>query len=61
MLTPRDLDEVDLVLIPAADALKKFTDMMADHGLTYRQMLAVLRERLPVARMIINEQDKNLH
>lgn len=60
-LTPRDYDEVDLVLIPAAEALNKFHVMMASYGLSRRQMLAVLRERLPIARQIINDQDPSLH
>lgn len=61
MLSPRDIDEVDLVLIPAADAIRKFNALCEAHGLTPRQRLAVLRERLPIARQIIADTDPALH
>lgn len=61
MLTERDLDEVDAMLIPAAESLHQFNEFMRLLGVKPREALSVLRERLPVARAIVLETDKHLH
>lgn len=57
MLNERDLDEVDVILIPAAEAFAKFHKLMEELGVSPRQMLAVLRDRLPVAHQIMTDLD----
>lgn len=59
MLNERDLDEVDVILIPAAESLAQFHALMRKLGVSPRQMLAVLRDRLPVARQIMTDLDKS--
>ena len=57
----RDVDEVDLILIPAARALIEFREFMEALGLSPRQQLHVLRERLPIARAIIHQGNDTRH
>lgn len=60
-LTDRNVDEIDAILIPAAAALRDLADYCADLGITPGQMLLIVRERLPVARLILAETSPNLH
>lgn len=60
-MTERDVDEVDLILLPAARALMEFRLFMEQLGLSPRQQLTVLRERLPIARAIIHTGNDTRH
>ncbi len=60
-LTDRDLDEIDVLLVPAAAALRDLADYCAGLGLTPGQVLLVVRERLPVARLILAETSQSIH
>ncbi len=55
MLTERDLDEVDLILIPVSAAVTKLRAYLDRLGITPGQQLLVIRERLPIARQILAE------
>ena len=55
MLSERDLDEVDLILIPVSAAVTKLRTYLDRLGITPGQQLLVLRERLDVARQILAE------
>ena len=60
-LTDRDLDEIDVLLVSAADALRDLADYCAGLGLTPGQVILVVRERFPVARLILAETSPHLH
>lgn len=60
-MTERDVDEVDLILIPAARALIEFRLFMEQLGLSPKHQLQVLRERLPIARAIIHQGNDTRH
>ena len=50
MLDERDLDEVDLLLIPVSAGIARVRRYLDSLGITRGQQLLVLRERFPVAR-----------
>ena len=55
MLTERDCDEVDLILIPVAEAVSRLRTFLDRLGVTPGQQLLVIRERLPIASQILAE------
>lgn len=61
MLTEREVDEVDRILIPAAEAFRNFAEYCAGLGITPGQMLLIVRERMPVARLILSETSQSLY
>ena len=61
MLTEREVDEVDRILIPAAKAFRNLADYCAGLGITPGQMLLIVRERMPVARLILAETTNSIH
>lgn len=61
MLSEHEVDEVDRILIPAAEAIREFTEYCLSLGIKPGQMLLIMRERMPVARMILNESNPSLH
>lgn len=60
-LTDREFDEIDVLLVPAAAALRDLADYCAGLGPTPGQVLLVVRERFPVARLILAETSPHLH
>jgi len=60
-LTDSDFDEVDRILIPAAKAVRDLADYCAGLGITPGQMLLIVRERMPVARLILSEISQSRH
>lgn len=61
MLTEREVDEVDRILIPAAEAFRNLAEYCAGLGITPGQMLLIVRERMPVARLILSETSQSLY
>ena len=55
MLSEREIDEVDLILIPVSAAVTKLRTFLDRLGITPGQQLLVLRERLDVAKQILAE------
>ena len=55
MLSEREIDEVDLILIPVSAAVTRLRTYLDRLGITPGQQLLVIRERLPIARQILAE------
>ena len=55
MLDERDLDEVDLLLIPVSAGISRVRRYLDSIGVARSQQLLVLRERLDVTRQILIE------
>ncbi len=55
MLSEREIDEVDLILIPVSAAVTKLLTFLDRLGIAPGQQLLVIRERLPIARQILAE------
>ena len=60
-LTDRDVDEIDMILIPAAQAMRDLVAFCDALGITRGQILLIVRERFPHARLILNEIATSLH
>lgn len=60
-LSEHEVDEVDRILIPAAEAIREFTEYCLSLGIRPGQMLLVVRDRFPIARQILNESNPSLH
>ena len=61
MLSEHEVDEVDRILIPAAEALRDLADYLGSLGISKGQMLLVVRDRFPIARQILQESNPSLH
>ena len=55
LLTERDTDEVDLILIPVAKAVTQLRTFLDRLGISRGQKLLVIRERMDIARQILAE------
>ena len=60
MLAERDLDEVDLLLIPVSAGITRVRRYLDSLGIARSQQLLVLRDRLDVTRQILIE-DAEMH
>lgn len=66
MLTDRDLDEVDLLLIPVSAGIARVRAYLDAIGIARGQQLLVIRDRLDVTKAILAEcehdyQSKAVH